>query len=70
MNIELLSIYLYNNILLAYIFNVLILLLVSKKVVYQLWQIICSPIETCKLVLDIMIRLCYQKLYNNNFDYH
>lgn len=34
--------------------------------VNQLWQMICKPITTYKLVLNIIIRICQQRLYNKN----
>ncbi len=57
---------LYINILLAYKFDIIILLLVSKKVVNQLWQIIYKLIKTCKSILNATIGLCQRRLYNNN----
>lgn len=59
---------LYVNISSAYKFDALILSLITRKVVNQLWQMISKPIGTCKFVLDAIIKLRQQKLYNNNND--
>lgn len=53
----LLSVYLYVNILPTHIFDTLILSSVSRKVINQLWQTIYKLIETCKSILDTMVKL-------------
>lgn len=52
-----------------YILDTSILSLIPHKVVNQWQQILCKLIEICKLVLDTMIGLYKQGLYNNNNDY-
>lgn len=54
------------NILLAHIFDISILSSIIKKVVNLFRQTVYKPIETCKLVFNVMVRLRQQGLYNDN----